>query len=120
MSVRSILVADDERHLRSALFTALTRLGHAVELAENGQEALNKFHSQKFDLVITDLRMPSLDGLGLLKSVKKSRPEIPVIMMTAYGSVETAVEAMREGAHDFILKPFPAGVIERASLRVTR
>ncbi|MDR2946981.1 MAG: sigma-54 dependent transcriptional regulator [Candidatus Adiutrix sp.] len=114
MSVRAILVADDERHLRSALFTALTRLGHAVELAENGQEALNKFQAQKFDLVITDLRMPSVDGLGVLKAVKKLSPATPVIMMTAYGSVETAVEAMREGAQDFILKPFPAGVIEEA------
>lgn len=114
MSVRAILVADDEKHLRSALFTALTRLGHAVELAENGQEALNKFQSQKFDLVITDLRMPQLDGLGLLKSLKKISPETPVIMMTAYGTVESAVDAMREGAQDFILKPFPSGVIEEA------
>jgi len=114
MSVKAILVADDERHLRSALFTALTRLGHAVELAENGQEAINKFQTQKFDLVITDLRMPALDGLGVLSAIKKLSPATPVIMMTAYGSVETAVEAMREGAQDFILKPFPAGVIEEA------
>lgn len=114
MSVKAILVADDERHLRTALFTALTRLGHAVELAENGQEAVNKFQSQKFDLVITDLRMPALDGLGVLSAVKKLSPATPVIMMTAYGSVETAVDAMREGAQDFILKPFPAGVIEEA------
>ncbi len=114
MSVKAILVADDERHLRNALFTALTRLGHAVELAENGQEAVNKFQTQRFDLVITDLKMPGLDGLGLLKAVKKLSPATPVIMITAYGSVEVAVEAMREGAQDFILKPFPAGVIEEA------
>lgn len=114
MSVKSILVADDERHLRSALFTALTRLGHAVELAENGQEAVAKFQAQKFDLVISDLKMPSLDGLGLLKAVKKIDPSVPVIIITAYGTVENAVEAMREGALDFILKPFPAGVIEEA------
>jgi len=114
MSVKAILVADDERHLRNALFTALTRLGHAVELAENGQEAVNKFQSQRFDLVVTDLRMPGLDGMGLLKAVKKQSPATPVIMITAYGSVEAAVEAMREGAQDFILKPFPAGVIEEA------
>ncbi|MDR0882753.1 MAG: sigma-54 dependent transcriptional regulator [Candidatus Adiutrix sp.] len=114
MSVKAILVADDERHLRTALFTALTRLGHAVELAENGQEAINKFQTQRFDLVITDLRMPALDGLGVLAAIKKLAPATPVILMTAYGSVETAVEAMREGAQDFILKPFPAGVIEEA------
>ena len=114
MSVKAILVADDERHLRTALFTALTRLGHAVELAENLQEAVNKFQGQKFDLVISDLKMPAMDGLGLLKTIKKISPATPVILMTAYGSVETAVEAMREGAQDFILKPFPAGVIEEA------
>ncbi len=117
MSVKAILVADDERHLRNALFAALTRLGHAVELAENGTEAVEKCQSQKFDLVITDLRMPGLDGLGVLKAVKSTSPAIPVILMTAYGTVEAAVEAMREGAHDFILKPFPAGVIEEAVRR---
>ena len=114
MSVKAILVADDERHLRSALFTALTRLGHAVELAENGQEAVNKFQEQKFDLVISDLKMPALDGMGVLKAVKKISPATPVILMTAYGTVESAVDAMREGALDFLLKPFPAGVIEEA------
>ena len=114
MSVRSILVTDDERHLRQALFTALTRLGHAVELAENGREALDKFQGRRFDLVICDLNMPGLDGLGVLKAVKQRDPGLPVILMTARGTVETAVEAMREGAHDFILKPFPSGVIEEA------
>lgn len=117
MNVKAILVADDERHLRSALFTALTRLGHAVELAETGQEAVKKFQNQKFDLVITDLRMSALDGLGVLKAVKSLSPVTPVIMMTAYGTVEKAVEAMREGAQDFLLKPFPAGIIEDAVKR---
>ena len=114
MSVRSILVTDDERHLRQALFTALTRLGHAVELAESGREALDKFQGRRFDLVICDLNMPGLDGLGVLKAVKQRDPGLPVILMTTRGTVETAVEAMREGAHDFILKPFPSGVIEEA------
>ena len=114
MSVKSILVADGERHLRQALFTALTRLGHAVELAENGREALDKFQGRRFDLVICDLNMPGLDGLGVLKAVKQRDPGLPVILMTAHGAVETAVEAMREGAHDFILRPFPTGVIEEA------
>ena len=114
MSVRSILVADDERHLRQALFAALTRLGHAVELAENGREALEKFQGRRFDLVICDLNLPGLDGLGVLKAVKQREPGLPVLLMTAHGTVEAAVEAMREGAHDFILKPFPAGIIEEA------
>ena len=114
MSIRPILVVDDEKHLRTALFTALTRLGHAVELAENGQEALRKFQSQRFDLVVTDLKMPGLDGLGLLKEIKKISPQTPVIMMSAYGTVDNAVAAMREGASDFLMKPFPSGVIEEA------
>jgi len=114
MSVRSILVADDERHLRQALFTALTRLGHAVELAESGREALEKSLGRRFDLVICDLGLEDQGGLGVLKALKRRDPGLPVILMTAHGSVETAVEAMREGAHDFLLKPFPAGVIEQA------
>jgi len=114
MSVRSILVADDERHMRQALFTALTRLGHAVELAENGREALDKFRARRFDLVICDLNMPEEGGLGVLKAVKQRDPGLPVVLMTAHGAVETAVEAMREGAHDFLLKPFPAEVIAEA------
>ncbi|MDR1921242.1 MAG: sigma-54 dependent transcriptional regulator [Candidatus Adiutrix sp.] len=114
MSVKAILVADDEKHLRSALFTARARLGHEVELAENGREALSKFQTRRFDLVVTDHKLPGLDGLGLLKALKKISPDTPVIVMTACGTVETAVEAMREGAHDFILKPFPTGVIEGA------
>ncbi|MDR2934992.1 MAG: sigma-54 dependent transcriptional regulator [Candidatus Adiutrix sp.] len=114
MSVRAILVADNERHLRQALFTALTRLGHAVELAENGREALEKYQGRRFDLIVCDMGLPGLDGLGLLKAVKQRDPGLPVILMTAHGEVETAVGAMREGAQDFILKPFPAGVIEEA------
>ena len=114
MSVKAILVADGERHLRQALFTALTRLGHAVEVTENGRDALDKFQAGRFDLVVCDLATPIVDGLGVLKAVKRRTPNLPVVIMTAHGSVEAAVEAMREGAHDFLLKPFPAGVIEEA------
>ncbi|MGL4208606.1 MAG: sigma-54-dependent transcriptional regulator, partial [Candidatus Adiutrix sp.] len=113
----TILVIDDEKHLRSALFTALTRLGYGVESAQSAPEGLQKFHSQKFDLVICDHKAPKLDGVAVLKEIKKSAPSTPVILMTAYGTVDTAVSAMREGAHDFILKPFPSGVIEDALRR---
>jgi two-component system response regulator FlrC len=93
--------------MRSALFTALTRLGHAVELAEDGERAKSLFSGQKFDLVVTELKLPRLDGISLLKEVKKLRPQVPVIVMSSGGAVEDAVSAMREGAQDFLIKPFP-------------
>jgi len=117
MRVKYVLVADGERNLRSALFTALTRLGHGVELAENGQEALNKFQAQKFDLVVAELKLDKLDGLSLLKEIKKQKPELPVIIISSGGAIDEAVSAMREGAQDFLLKPFPAGVMEEALKR---
>jgi two-component system response regulator FlrC len=97
--------------MRSALFTALTRLGHAVELAEDGLKAQSLFMAEKFDLVLTSLRLPGLDGLNLLKEVKKLKPETPVVIMSSGGSVEDAVSAMREGADDYLVKPFPNEVI---------
>jgi two-component system response regulator FlrC len=117
MKVRYVLVADGERHLRSALFTALTRMGHGVELAEDGQQAWAKFQEQRFDLVMADLKLPKLDGLSLIREVKRLRPEIPAIAMSSGGAVEEAVAVMREGAQDFLLKPFPNGVVEEALKR---
>jgi two-component system response regulator FlrC len=104
--------------MRSALFTALTRLGHAVELAEDGEEALAKAQSQKFDLVLCDLRLPKLSGPLFVRKALQARPETPIIAMSQGGGVEEAVGAMREGAWDFLLKPFPAGVVEEAVNRV--
>jgi two-component system response regulator FlrC len=117
MRAKYILVAEGERPMRSALFTALTRLGHAVELAEDGQKAQSLFLSEKFDLVLAELKLPHLDGLGLLKEIKRHRPEIPVIIMSSGGSVEDAVTAMREGADDYLVKPFPNEVIEESLRR---
>jgi two-component system response regulator FlrC len=118
MKVKYILVADGERHFRMALFTALTRLGHGVELAEDGQEALAKFQEQKFDLLITDTKLPKLDGLNLIIKVKQLRADFPILAMSSGGAMEEAVSVMREGAQDFLLTPFPAGVIEEALKRV--
>jgi two-component system response regulator FlrC len=100
-----------------ALFTALTRLGHGVEMAEDGQEALAKFQDQKFDMVITDTKLKKLDGLSFIREIKKVRSDVPIIAMASGGAMDEAISAMREGAQDFLLKPFPAGVIEESLKR---
>ena len=101
-----ILLVDDEPSMRSVLSESLTCCGYEIENAENGTEALRKFQSGGFSAVITDVRMPKTTGIDVLKGVKRLSPQTPVIVVTAYGTVNTAVEAMKEGAADFILKPF--------------
>lgn len=101
-----ILVVDDEPLVRDIVGKGLSRMGgYDVEVAQSGPEAIEKMEKDVFDLVLTDLKMPEMDGLELLKTIKGTRPEVTVILMTAYGSIETAVEAMRMGANDYITKP---------------
>jgi DNA-binding NtrC family response regulator len=101
-----ILVVDDEPLVRDIVGKGLSRMGgYDVEIAQSGPEAIEKMEKDVFDLVLTDLKMPEMDGLELLKTIKGTRPEVMVILMTAYGSIETAVEAMRMGANDYITKP---------------
>jgi len=101
-----ILVVDDEKEIREFLFKALTRFGgFQVELAENGEEALKKIAQEKFDLVMTDLKMPVMDGLQLVTEIGKSRPEILTVLMTGHGTIDSALEAMKQGASDYLLKP---------------
>jgi two-component system response regulator AtoC len=101
-----ILVVDDEAPVRDMIKKGLSQMGgYNVEVAKNGLEAIEKIEKDIFDLVLTDLKMPEMDGLELLKTLKGIRPEVMVILMTAYGSIETAVEAMRLGANDYITKP---------------
>ena len=101
-----ILVVDDEAPLREMLRKGLSELGRfTVEVAQNGLEAIDKLEKDVFDLVLTDLKMPEMDGIELLRTIKVTRPEIMVILMTAYGSIETAVEAIKNGANDYITKP---------------
>lgn len=108
-----ILVVDDEVGLREMLRWSLVEKGFEVEMASNGDEAAQLLGKGKFSLVLTDHAMPELDGLKLLQKVKKTFPEIPVIIMTGFGTVETAVHAMKEGAFDFILKPFDMDYLVR-------
>ncbi len=101
-----ILVVDDEAPVRDVVKKGLSKMGgYDVEAAQSGAEAVEKMEKDVFDLVLTDLKMPEMDGLELLKAIKGTRPEVMVILMTAYGSIETAVEAMKMGANDYITKP---------------
>lgn len=102
----AILVVDDERSIRVGLKGLLAKEGYEVSAAESGDEALRLLDNQPFDLLLTDLRMPGLDGIGLLKRIKERHPDTLVVMMTAYGSEKIAVEAMKAGALDYIVKPF--------------
>lgn len=103
---RRILIVDDDPSMRLALSETLESCGYDVESADNGADALQKFQAQSFEVVVTDMRMPHLGGMDVLKGVKKLSPQTPVILITAYGTVSTAVEAMKEGASEFIMKPF--------------
>ena len=112
--MQSILVVDDEPDMREALSHALNRSGYSVETASGGLEGLEKFKRDKFSVVITDMKMPEISGMEVLERVKRISPEVPVIMITAYGTIKKAVEAMKEGASDYILKPFSADTLEAA------
>jgi len=101
-----ILIADDEPSNRSILSQVLTRKGYMVETANDGREALQKIESARPDLLVLDYMMPDLSGLEVLKQLRKKEDDTPVIMVTAYGTLERAVEAMKEGAYDFITRPF--------------
>ena len=101
-----ILVVDDEAPVRDIIRKGLSQMGgFSVEVAQSGPEAIERIERDVFDLLLTDLKMPGMDGLELLKTIKGTRPEVMVILMTAYGTIETAVEAMRIGANDYITKP---------------
>lgn len=110
---RTVLVVDDEPAMRSAIAESLRRKGCEIVHAADGREALARLDDVKPWLTITDLRMPKLSGLQLLKELKKRMPTMPVVVMTAYGSVETAVEAIKLGAYDYVVKPFATEMLER-------
>ena len=102
----NILIVDDKDSMRNMLTDTLTEEGYRVDNANDGKKALDLVRNKSYDLVLTDLRMPNIDGLSLLSEIKSVDDDTSVIVMTAYGTVENAVEAMKEGAYDFITKPF--------------
>jgi two-component system response regulator PilR (NtrC family) len=110
--VNKILIIDDEQSMRDFLSIMLKKEGYDVVAAEAGTDALKAVQTEIFDLVISDVKMPGLDGIDVLRTVKESSPETVVIMITAYASAETAVEAMKLGAYDYITKPFKVDEIK--------
>ena len=111
-----ILIIDDEATLRQTLARILQRAGFAVTTAAGGREGLELIRQQSFDLVYMDIRMPDISGLEILKSIHNDLPELPVILFTAQPDLHSAVDALRSGASDYLLKPLkPADIIERTN-----
>ncbi|MCK8825046.1 response regulator [Fuchsiella alkaliacetigena] len=101
-----VLVIDDEKNIRKTLSSCLEVGDYEVETAVNGEDGISKFSEQEYDLVLLDMKMPGMDGIETLKKLKKIDSKIEVIMITAYGTIETAVESMKLGACDYLRKPF--------------
>lgn len=104
--METILIVDDEKNYPMIIGELLQEEGYATLTASSGMEALDILSNRQVDLVLTDVKMPGMSGIQLLENIKEINPDTPVIIMTAYGSVEKAVEAMHKGAYTFILKPF--------------
>jgi len=121
MRDKPILIVDDEKNIRLTLSTSLEALGVETDSAEDGKEALAKLREKEFGLILLDIRMPGMDGMDVLQQVRESRPDIRIIILTAYGTIELAVEAMKLGAVDFIQKPFvPEQIRERVARVMSR
>ncbi len=106
MSKPRVLVIDDEDIVRTSCSRSLGPEGYEVKLAKNGLEGLNMIRSEKFDIVLTDLKMPDMDGIEVLKKIKEEWPGVEVIIITGYQTVDTAVKSIKLGAFDYIEKPF--------------
>ena len=115
-----LLVVDDDIQMLSALEAALVSRGHKVETATNGIDDVSKLKKQMPQGIITDLRMPAMDGLELLAHVRRNEPDLPVVLLSAYGSVPTAVEAIRNGATDFLVKPFSQEALDAVLERLPK
>ena len=117
MSIQRILVADDEESIRWVLSKALAKQSYQVDLASTGQEALDLFRKNRYDLALLDIKMPGLSGLELLSQFLEERPDILVVIMTAESSMKNAVEAMKRGAYDYITKPFDLDALDAIILK---
>ncbi len=121
MRDKPILIVDDEKNIRLTLLRSLEVLGVETDSAEDGKEALVKLREKEFGLILLDIRMPGVDGMEVLRQVRESRPDIRIIILTAYGTIDLAVEAMKLGAVDFIQKPFvPEQIRERIARVMNR
>jgi DNA-binding response OmpR family regulator len=118
MNAKPTLIVDDEKNIRLALSMALEQLDIPVETAASGDEALEKVAAGSYGIMLLDLRMPGTDGMEVLRRVAHERPELKVIIITAYGSIDLAVEAMKLGAVDFLQKPFDVGQVREMVRRI--
>jgi two-component system response regulator AtoC len=116
---KKVLIVDDESGMRHMLTVLLEREGYSIDTAQNGREGIEKIKSNVFDLVLCDIRMPEMDGLTFLETTKNINKQLPVIMMSAFGNVDTAIEAMKKGAFDYVSKPFKADEILLRLQRLT-
>lgn len=115
----SVLVVDDDKLVNEMLQETLQRAGYDCQAAYSGEEAMAAFNERTYDILLTDLKMKSMDGITLLKNVKKASADTVVILMTAYGTIETAVKAIKLGAYDFLIKPVLPQTVEHILSRVT-
>jgi DNA-binding NtrC family response regulator len=116
----NIMVVDDESIVRESLYHWFIKSGHTVDTAASGFEALEKLEQVPFDILFVDIKMPGMDGIELLKKVKSAYPDTIVIIITAYGSIESAIKAMKTGASDYLLKPFKPDYLSLVLEKVTR
>ncbi|MCK4543198.1 MAG: sigma-54-dependent Fis family transcriptional regulator, partial [Spirochaetales bacterium] len=119
--MKHILVVDDEKNMCTALSILFENDGYTVESVSDGKDAIDLLSEGKiFDLIVSDLKMPGVDGIGLLNYLQERQHSIPLILITAYGTIEGAVEAMKLGASDFITKPFNKDIIRNTVQRLFR
>ena len=109
MTSTRILIVDDEQIMREPLADWLEMDGYFVDTAASGEEAMEKLKHTRFDIMLVDIKMEGMSGLDVLREVKEDDPDTAVVMITAYGSIQTAIEAMKNGAHEYLLKPFEPG-----------
>jgi len=115
--MKRVLVVDDDRRMRRTLQIVIERMGLDSVAAADVREAHQQLNTARFDLVLTDLKMPDASGIDLLEEIRAQQPKLPVILITAYGTIQTAIEAMRKGAADYVLKPFDNENLERVVRR---
>src|SRR5512136_1669377 len=115
-----VLVVDDEPQMLIAINETLRREGYSITTAGSAREALCRLREKYYHLVITDMRMPEMSGFDLLRKVKSSTPQTPVVLLTAYGTIQNAVDAMKQGAFDYLLKPFSSESLEDVVRRALR
>ncbi|WP_431216772.1 response regulator [Puia sp. P3] len=101
----NILIIDDEKAIRKTLSEILSYEGYKIDEAGDGEDGLKKIKEKEYDVILCDIKMPKIDGIEFLEKAKETNPDVPIIMISGHGTIETAVEAVKKGAYDYISKP---------------